>query len=133
MNWLAVLVAGVAYWLLGMLWYSVLFGKIWSAGLEQQGVKLQEPTKPQLVTKLVATFVANLLTATVIGHFVRATEVASLLGAVHVGAALGLGVAGMALAVAYTWESKPVKVWVIDAAYHLLGCTACAVILTYWR
>jgi hypothetical protein len=133
MNWLAVIVAGVADWLLGALWYSALFGKIWAAGLEQQGVKLQKPSQPQLMTKLAGNFVANLLTATVIGHLVLATAVASLLGAVHLGAALGLGVAGMALAVAYTWESKPVKVWAIDAAYHLLGCIACAVILACWR
>ena len=30
-NWLAVLVAGLAYFFLGALWYSVLFGKKWQS------------------------------------------------------------------------------------------------------
>jgi len=132
MNWLAVVAAGVAYWLLGALWYSVLFGKVWAAGLEQQGVKLPSPTRSQLMTKFLGTFVANLVTATVLGHLVRATLSDSVLDAVHLGLAVGLGIAGMALAVAYTWESKPFKVFAIDAAYHLLGCVACALILTFW-
>jgi hypothetical protein len=41
MNWLAIICAAVAYWILGWLWYSALFGKIWVAGLEQHGVKLE--------------------------------------------------------------------------------------------
>ena len=31
MNWLAILCAGVAYFFLGFVWYSLLFGKIWAA------------------------------------------------------------------------------------------------------
>jgi hypothetical protein len=33
-NWLAVLAAGVAFFLLGAVWYSVLFGKKWAQLLE---------------------------------------------------------------------------------------------------
>jgi hypothetical protein len=28
MNWLAIICAAIAYWILGWLWYSALFGKI---------------------------------------------------------------------------------------------------------
>ena len=31
MNWLAILCAGVAYFFVGFVWYSLLFGKIWAA------------------------------------------------------------------------------------------------------
>jgi len=31
MNWLAVFCAGLAYWLVGAIWYSVLFSKAWRA------------------------------------------------------------------------------------------------------
>ena len=35
MNWLAILCAGVAYWVLGFVWYSLLFGGIWGAEQER--------------------------------------------------------------------------------------------------
>jgi len=31
MNWLAVFCAGLPYWLVGAIWYSVLFSKAWRA------------------------------------------------------------------------------------------------------
>jgi hypothetical protein len=31
MNWLAIFCAGLAYFILGFVWYSLLFGKIWAA------------------------------------------------------------------------------------------------------
>ena len=33
MNWLAVFCAGLAYWLVGAIWYSVLFSKAWRGEL----------------------------------------------------------------------------------------------------
>jgi len=45
MNWLAIVCAGLAYWLLGAVWYSALFSKTWRSAVEQHGVKLVSRTK----------------------------------------------------------------------------------------
>ena len=34
MNWLAVFCAGLAYWLLGAIWYSAIFSKMWRSAVE---------------------------------------------------------------------------------------------------
>jgi len=39
MNWLAIVCAGLTYWLLGAVWYSALFSKAWSSAVDQHGVK----------------------------------------------------------------------------------------------
>ena len=62
MNWLAVLCAGAAYWVLGYVWYSLLFGKVWAASLkEYRG----EPAASGggMAGKLILTFIANFVTA----------------------------------------------------------------------
>ncbi|HTQ80986.1 MAG TPA: DUF1761 domain-containing protein [Thermoanaerobaculia bacterium] len=133
MNWLAVLVAALAYWFLGAIWYSALFGKVWASGLEQQGIKIQAPTKSQMITKLVVTLVANLVTAVAIGHLAWRQNLTSAIGGVHLGLITGIGIAATTLAVAYSWESKPMKNLVIDSLYHLLGCIIVAVILAVWH
>ena len=70
MNWLAIICAAVAYWILGWLWYSVLFGKIWVAGLEQHGVKLE---KGGMAPKMIGTFIANLLASVIMMRLIART------------------------------------------------------------
>src|SRR6476661_11169550 len=53
MNWLAVVCAGLAYWLLGAVWYSALFSKAWRSAVEQHGVKLGQPNQSGMATKLI--------------------------------------------------------------------------------
>jgi len=53
MNWLAIVCAGLAYWLLGAVWYSALFSKVWRSAVEQHGVKLGQPNQSGMATKLI--------------------------------------------------------------------------------
>jgi len=46
---------------------------------------------------------------------------------------VGLGFSGTALTIQYLWESKPFKVWLIDASHHFFGCIALGGILAVWR
>ena len=130
---LPLFVSAVAYWLLGALWFSVLFGGIWSRGLESQGITINKPSGGGLWKKFIGTFVANLGTAIAVSEIVGVTHITSFVDALQLGLLLGIGVAAMALAVSYTWEGKPRANFLIDASYHTVGVMACAVILTCWQ
>jgi hypothetical protein len=130
---LPLLVSAAAYWILGALWYSALFGGIWSRGLESQGITVPKPSSGEIARKFVGTFVANLVTVIAVGWVINATGTSNLAGAVNVGLLLGGAVTAMGLAVSYTWEGKPRANFLIDASYHTAGTVACAVILTVWR
>jgi hypothetical protein len=133
MRILPVLVAAAVYWILGALWYSALFGGIWSRGLEKQGVKLAEPSGKQLAVKLVTTFAATFVAASAMGWLVSRAGISGLHPGLAFGFAIGCGASAVALAIAYTWESKPVSSYLVDASYHLVGITAAAGILAAWR
>lgn len=133
LNWFPILVAAAAYWLLGALWYSAIFGGIWSKGLEQQGIKLAKPTKGEMATKFIGTFVANLVVVIAVAWLVDAVHLVRLVGAVKLGLLLGVGISGMALATAYSWENKPLSNLLVDASYHTLGPIVAAAIVLSWR
>jgi hypothetical protein len=61
MNWLAILCAGAAYWVLGFVWYSLLFGGIWGAEQVRHRGEGSAPARREFVGMLVATFVSNLV------------------------------------------------------------------------
>jgi hypothetical protein len=130
MNWLAILVAAIAYWVFGAIWYMALFGKIWAAGIEQHGVKLQ---RTGMGAKMVGNFICNLVAALVMARLVARTGIADVGHGLKLGAGVGLGFSATALTVQYIWEAKPFKVWLIDASYHVLGCIMLGLILSAWH
>jgi hypothetical protein len=133
LNYLAVLVAGLAYWVIGAVWFSAIAGKSWSAELEKHGVKIKQPTKPQMMTKLVSTFLLNVLLAFGMALLLKLTAIADVPHAIKLGLLAGVCICLTTIGVIYTWESRSLKLYFLDAAYPLIGITACSVILTLWK
>jgi uncharacterized protein DUF1761 len=130
MNWIAIICAAAAYWIIGAIWYMALFGKMWAAAIEQHGVKLQQSGMP---AKMIGNYVANLVAAVIMARLIARTGITDLGHGLKLGAGVGLGFSATALLVQYLWESKPFKVWLIDASYHFFGCIALGAILAVWR
>ena len=133
MNWLAVLVAGAAYWVLGFVWYSLLFGKMWAAEQARYRGERPPPKGGEMAGKLVGTFICNFLSAGAIGYFMFKSGIIDMNHAVRFGVAAGVGLAGAAITISHIWESRSTKVWFIDAGYHFVGCIICAITLVCWQ
>ncbi len=130
MNWLAIICAAAAYWVLGAIWYMALFGKIWAAGIEQHGVKLE---RSGMAAKMIGNFIGNLVAALIMARLIGRIGTADLMHGLRLGAGVGIGFSATALSIQYLWESKPIKVWLIDASHHVLGCVLLGAILSVWR
>ena len=65
MNWLAVFCAGLAYWLVGAIWYWFYLVRRGARRIEQHGIKLGEPGQSGIATKLIVTLICNLFAALV--------------------------------------------------------------------
>ena len=133
MNWLAILCAGAAYWVLGFVWYSLLFGKTWAEALRSYRAQSPMPAKGEMASKLVGTFVSNVIMAGAIAYILHHAAPTDINHALRLGVAAGVGLAGTALTIAHIWESKPTKIWMIDISYHFFGCIIATVILFSWH
>lgn len=72
-NMVAVLVAGIVYFVIGALWYSQgLFGKIW---MKHSGAK--KPDKSKATTSMIVGFIAGLVTNYVLAIVVTMTSAAT--------------------------------------------------------
>jgi uncharacterized protein DUF1761 len=133
LNWLAVIVAAVAFFALGGLWYSnLLFGKQWTAAV---GWEVPEGEKPPVTLYLVP--LATCVVSTIAVAMVAAATGTDTFGeAIVLGLVAGLGLAGMALLVTGFFDPKKPKplVWVaITSGYHLVGFLITAVIVALWQ
>lgn len=121
-NWLAVLLAALAGFIVGGLWYSVLFAKVWQ---REAGV-----TDEQLKHGTVRVFAGSFLLAVVM-----AVALAAFIGdgGTGFGALAGLtaGVAWVAaaLGVNYLFERRSLTLFAINASYNVVTFTAMGAII----
>src|SRR3989442_14438692 len=73
LNWLAILCAGAAYWVLGYVWYTLLFGKIWAGEQIRHRGERPSPSGGQMGAKLLSTFILNLLMAAAMAYLIKRT------------------------------------------------------------
>jgi hypothetical protein len=131
-NWLAVAVAALAYFLLGALWYSkALFGAKW-AGLV--GLDMNDPDKKKGMGKMMAgTFFLIILTCLALALLVYRLDIFVLSSALKLGLITGIGFASTAVSISFIYESRPTALYFIDCGYHLAGHLIAAVILVLWQ
>ncbi len=132
-NYLAVLVTGVAIFVLGGLWYSpVLFAKKWISlmGKTEEDLKAASGSMP---LAYLSVFVCGLLTsfalAVILNHF---TELTALRGA-EVGVLCWLGFAGATSYGTGLFSIQPKLLWLINSGYNLVSLVIAGAILAVWR
>ena len=131
-NWIAVLIATIAYFLLGALWYSVLFGKKWA-----QLVKLDTSNpdmKKGMGGMMISTFVLTLIICFGLEVLVvKFNFVQEVSYGIKIGLLTGLAFATTAVSIHYIYENKPTNLYLINNGYHVLGHVIAASILVLWR
>ena len=131
LNWWAVIVATVAYWILGAIWYAqAVFGRAW---LRAGGIEIQEGQRPG-ASVIIVPLIANFLAVVATGMLAVATSSTDAADALVLGAVVWAGyVIGLTLLGA-TFDNRPnAPLWfTINVAYHLIGLLGAALIVTLW-
>ena len=130
----AVLVAVVANFFFGFLWYTVLFGKAWAI---EMGFDINEkPQTSEMVKGMVFMVIGNFLMAWVFAHnnaawgFVPGMDQMSAAGTIMSSA--GFTWLGFYLPTdigVVTWERKSWKLFFINTSYHFFMLVIAAVVL----
>jgi hypothetical protein len=131
-NWLAVLVAALAYFILGAIWYSkALFAPKWAALV---GIDMNNPDKGKSIgPMLIATFILIAVSCIALALLVVRMDLFVLSSGLKLGALTGLCFATTAVSISFIYESRPLALYFIDCGYHLVGHIAAAIILVLWR
>ncbi|MBZ5502080.1 MAG: DUF1761 domain-containing protein [Acidobacteriia bacterium] len=129
-NYPAVLVCAVVYWLLGAVWYDVLFSKPWMA-LEQftdAQVKSFGPVWPYVIT-----LALNLLIAFVLAQVCLWRNADTAARGAAIGILLWLGLVGPITFSTYMYEMRPKGLFAINEFYPLAGLCLMGAILGAWK
>lgn len=114
-NYVAVLVAAIVGYVIGMAWYSPsLFGKMW---MNLANIK---PDKKGMTNKMIAGFVGTLVMSFVLAHFIVFTGVSAIMDVAMLGFLLWLGFLATTMLGMVLWEGKPVKLYILNTVHYLV-------------
>ena len=126
-NWLAVIVAAAAPFVIGSLWYGPVFGQIW---MRLTGISKDTPGQNSMGLTMGMTAVLNLIIAISLAFFIG--DGGWRFG-MQAGFAAGFTFVAMAFGVVYLFESRPLKLWFVNAGYQTLVFTVMGTILGAWH
>ncbi len=127
-NYIAILVSAILQWLLGMLWYGLIFRKSWA-----KLVGLAEGEKPKYrALGMIASFVACLLLSYALVHITWLGSPLFTTG-VGLGVVCWLGFIAPPLFTQHIFESRRANLFAINGAYWLLAMALGGGILAAFR
>lgn len=124
----AVLAAAASAFLIGGLWYSALFSKVW---MKTNGFTEAELRKASMGRIFGGSFVLALIIAFVLALFLGPERDAAT-GAMA-GFMAGLFWVAAAMGITYLFERKPLVLFFINAGYHVVTFTVMGLILGLWK
>lgn len=127
-NYLAVIVAALSAFVIGGLWYSVLFSKAW---MVENGFDEEKLKSGNMGMIFGGAFILSLIISFVFVLFLG-PERDAMFGA-SAGFMAGLFWVATAMGITYLFERKSLKLFLINAGYHVVTFTVIGFILGLWR
>lgn len=130
-SWLAIIIAMLAYFMLGALWFTPFFGKAYDAAL---GTKRDKGQKWPAIY-YIGPFVSALVTSIATAVLVYALDISNVSNALTLGLILGVGVAfSISCNNAINPKTpRPLLYGIVTGGYHVVGITIVAIILTLMK
>jgi hypothetical protein len=133
MNFLAIIVAALASFALGALWYSpILFGKAWQKELGFTDEYLQSGNMVKIFgSSFVMMLIMSMGLASLLPNL--ANGALSAKSGLHYGLMIGLLFVATSMAINLLYQRKSIKLWAIDACYQIVFLCIMGLILGAWQ
>lgn len=133
-NYPAVFVSALAYWMLGAVWYSpLLFERSFIALKGWTPEQIEAVRASSHAGEIGSALLVSLVTAYVLAHFVKFTGAETARSGVLAGFWLWLGFVATTNLSTVLFEGRPLGLYLINNGYHLVGLLGMGALLAVWR
>ena len=130
-NWLAAIVAGLAFFSFGAIWYSkALFANKWMAYAKIDPNK--EDAKKGMGGIMLSALLLSIISSLGIALLRSRLDTYGLEAGLKIGLLTGLCFGATAISISYLFEKRPLGLHLINGAYTVIGHIIAAVIICLW-
>lgn len=126
------LVAALAMFVLGAVWFGPLFSKPWMAAMGIDPAAMKDKARPSIAPMLAGSFIASVVASFALDYFIDRSMMRTLQGGACLGATAGIGFVATAYASTYLFGQKPFKLYVIDVGHQIVALALAGAILGAW-
>lgn len=133
-NYLALVVATVVVFVVGMLWYSpMLFGNAWAklVGMDMKKKKSKEEMMKGMVPGMIFSLIGTFVMGYVLSGFLSSGM--EMNQALELAFFIWLGFMGVNTISEVFYQGRKFPLWVIDSGYKLVSILIVAAILVSWQ
>jgi hypothetical protein len=130
-NWLAIAVSAIVFFLIGWLWYGVVFGNAWLAAVgktQQQMIASGTTAYPFVVSLVMAFFLAY-----GVARMLNWRGSVSVWQGGFIGVSMGLLIFGTMTWMDYAYEMRGVTLGLINVGYVVVGMGVMGMIIAAWK
>ena len=128
-NYLAVLVASISSFVIGFFWYSpFLFGNIW---MKEAGLTKEKVSQNNMVKVFGLTFILAFIICFNLAAFLGVD--AGFVWGLTAGALAGIGWVAASIGILYLFESRSLKLFLINSGYFALTFIVAGGIIGAWQ
>ncbi|WP_194755964.1 DUF1761 domain-containing protein [Aliidiomarina indica] len=127
-NWWAVLLAAASNFILGGIWFSLLFGKLW---MRELGFTEEQLERGNMLKIFSLAFIFNLFIASFLGMSLNHPDIGAAQGALY-GFLSGFGWVFFAIAVNSLYEQRSWRYVLITGGFWTISLTIMGLILGAW-
>jgi hypothetical protein len=132
-NYLAVLVATIVHFLIGGLWYGVLFGNKFVELIGWSPEKLKQMENHNPTKEMIIAFISSLVLCYILALFVRYTNAKSAVEGLQTAFWLWLGFVATTQLATVIFEERNAGLYLLNVGYQFVGCAAAGIILALWK
>jgi hypothetical protein len=132
-NYLAVLVAAIAHFLIGGLWYGLLFGNKFVELIGWSPEKLQQMESHNPTKEMVIAFLLAVILTFVMAHFIQYTRARTVFEGIQTAFLLWLGFVATTQLATVIFEERNLGLYLLNVGYQLVACLVAGVILVLWK
>ena len=130
-NYLAVIVAAVIHFIIGGLWYGLIFANIFVGIVGPQA--LQQMVADSHWSQYLIAFISSLVLVYILAHFVQFTGSKTAGGGMQTAFWLWLGFVATTQLSGVIFEQRKVGLYLLNIGYQLVACLICGAILAVWK
>jgi hypothetical protein len=131
LNWFAIFVGGIAYFFVGSIWYTVLFGKKWQS---YNAVLMNVPNaKKGIAGTMILSLILMIVCALGLEIIAKRYGIFGWTGGLKLGLLTGICFAATAVHISYVYEKRPLGLHLINGLYNIVGNIVAAIIVCCWN
>jgi len=128
-NWVAIVIAAIAQFIIGWIWYGPLFGKTW---MSMMGMSQQSMSREGMRKTMTLTFIGSLVTAAVLSMLVGWMGAKTLSAGIAAGFWAWLGFVATVTLGGVLFAKMSWNLYILNNAYQLVSLAVMGAILAKW-